>query len=220
MTRRPHRLALATLVLLLCCSCARNPWPDTLLEVAPGLTLAIRIPPGKWRVAAQAPGFLVEEMAGHVAHDLEEQGKAVDAAAIEAAVGQRLAANEQFVFNPVSGAHMEIDFSPLTAGETAPSRRIVADSARYAAESLISEEGVGAVDYQIRRARVPGADHAYSLAANYRKHESPTRFYGLIGFAGGGWFYLYFTDPGKDETDYPESQCMFRSARLLRGMSR
>ncbi len=160
------------------------------------------------------------EMAGHVAHDLEEQGKPVDAAAIRAAVGQRLAANEQFVFNPVSGAHMEIDFSPLAADEVAPSRRIVADSARYAVESLIGEEGVGAVEYRIHRARVPGADYAYSLEADYRKHEIPTRFYGIIGFAAGGWFYLYYTDPGKDETDYPQVAAMFRSARLLRGMAR
>lgn len=219
MPRRFARLFLI-LVLLLLCACAKHPWPDHLLEVSPGLTLAVQIPPGRWQTSAQPPEFLVAEMAEHLAHDLEAQGKTVDDAALQAAAAKRLAANEYFIFNPVSGAHLDIDFSPLSAGDIAPSRRMVADSAHFAAESLVGEEGVTEVNHRVRRERVKGADYAYSLDAAYRKHDVPTRFYGLIGFVGDSWFFFYFTESGKDPEDYPEARCILRSARLLPGASR
>ncbi|MDX9709642.1 MAG: hypothetical protein RBT64_08805 [Trichloromonas sp.] len=219
MLRRFARLFLISALLLLC-ACAKRPWPDRLLEAAPGLTLAIQIPPGRWQVSAQPPEFLSAEMTEHLAHDLEAQGKTVDEADLQAAVARRLAANEHYIFNPVSGAHLDIDFSPLSAGDVAPSRRMAADSARFAAESLISEEGVTEVNHRVRRERVQGADYAYSLDAAYRKHDVPTRFYGLIGFVRDSWFFFYFTESGKDPEDYPEARCMLRSARLLPAPSR
>lgn len=219
MLRHFARLFLIS-VLLLLCACAKRPWPDHLLEVTPGLTLAIQIPPGRWQVSAQPPGFLVAEMTEHLAHDLESQGKTVDEAALQDFASKRLEANEHFIFNPVSGAHLDIDFSLLSAGDIAPSRRMVADSARFAADSLIGEEGVTEVNHRVRRERVKGADYAYSLDAAYRKHDVPTRFYGLIGFARDSWFFFYFTESGKDPEDYPEGRCMLRSARLIPGASR
>ena len=162
MPRRFARLFLISALLLLC-ACAKRPWPDHLLEVAPGLTLAIQIPPGRWQASDQPPEFLVADMIEHLAHDLEAQGKKVDEAALQDFATKRLAANEHFIFNPVSGAHLDIDFSPLSAGDIAPSRRMVADSARFAADSLIGEEGVTEVNHRVRRERVQGADYAYSL---------------------------------------------------------
>ncbi|MDY0268076.1 hypothetical protein [Trichloromonas sp.] len=219
MPRRFVRLLLI-LSLLFLCACAKRPWPDHVLDVSPGRTLTIRIPPERWQNSPQAPVFLIEEMTEHLAHDLEAHDKKVDEAALQAAVDKRLAANEHYIFNPVSGAHLDIDFSPLAAGESAPSRSMVADSTRFAAQSLISEEGVTEVSQRVRRVRVKGADYAYSLDAAYRKHDVPTRFYGLIGFAGDAWFFFYYTDSGKDPEDYPEARCMLRSLRLLSAASR
>ena len=200
---------------LLLSACAVPPAPETLLSVAPRLSVGINLPGGNWKVTSAAPDFLVEGMAEHVAHDLESQGKVADRTAIEAIVAKRLAANEYFVFNPVSGAHMEIDFSPLAPGEVAPSRDSVANSARFAADSLGSEEGVAELSYEVGKARIYGADYAYSLQASFLKHDVATRFYGLIGFVDASWFFIYYTDAGKDPENYPQATQILHSVQVV-----
>ncbi len=203
--------------LLVLSACAVPPAPDALLAVAPGLSVGINLPDEKWIIASEAPDFLVEEMAEHIAHDLEAQGKAAERATIETAVAKRLAANEHFVFSPVSGAHMEIDFSPLDPGDAAPSRDSVADSARYAAESLESEEGIDELSYEVGRARIYGADYAYELQARFMKHDVAMRFYGLVGFVDFSWFFIYYTDAGRDSGDYSQAIQILRSVQVVRG---
>lgn len=204
-------------LLLALSACAVPPAPGTLLAVAPGLSVGISIPSEKWVVAAEAPDFLVDEMAEHIAHDLEALGKAADRGTIETAVAKRLAANEYFIFSPASGAHMEIDFSPLESSELVPSRDSVARSARYAADSLESEEGIEDLSSEVERAHVYGADYAYRLQARFMKHDVPTRFYGLIGFVDTSWFFIYYTDAGRDDEDYPQALQVLRSVQVVRG---
>ncbi len=220
MTQKLLGFIVAGLMMLLTACAVPPPVPGTRLAVGADLSIGIDIPSEKWLVAAEAPAFLVEEMAEHVAHDLEAQGREADRATIERAVAKRMAANEHFVYNPVSGAHMEIDFSPLAPGAAPPSRGSVADSARYAADSLGSEEGVSALAYEIDRMRVHGADYAYGLQASFLKHDVPTRFYGLIGFADASWFFIYYTDAGADGDDYPQAMQMIRSVQVVRGERR
>jgi hypothetical protein len=201
---------------LLLSACAVPPTPGTLLPVTPGLSVGISLPEGRWMVASDPPESLVAEMAEHVAHDLEAQGKEADPKSIQTAVAQRLAVNEYFIFNPVSGAHMEIDFSPLDPGEMAPGRGSVANSARYAADSLGSEEGISGLSSEVEKARVYGADYAYSLQARFMKHDVATRFYGLIGFVENSWFFIYYTDAERDPGDYPQAIQILRSVQVLR----
>ncbi len=200
---------------LLLMSCAVPPAPETQLKVAPGLAVGFNLPQGPWKVASKAPEFLVEAMTEHIAHDLEEEGKPADRASIEAVVGKRLAANEYFIFNPGSGAHMEIDFSPLGPDEAPPSCGSVADSARYAGESLGSEEGIAGLTQQVERVRIHEADCAYGLQASFKKHDVPTRFYGLIGFVDRSWFFIYYTDSGRDQLDYPQAMEILRSVQVI-----
>lgn len=216
MTHKLFGLLLGALLLLVS-ACAAPKAPDALLAVSPGLSVGIDLPDDKWKVSSGAPDFLIDEMAEHVAHDLEAQGKFVDQVTIEDAVAKRLAANEHFVFNPVSGAHMEIDFSPLDSDGEAPSRESVANSARYAADSLGSEEGVAGLTYEVEKVRIYGADYAYSLQASFTKHDVPTRFYGLIGFADSSWFFIYYTDAGRDPEDYPQAMQILRSVQVVYG---
>ncbi len=197
--------------------CALPRAPGTLLSVAPELSVSIEIPNEKWIIASVAPDFLIEEMAEHIIHDLEAQGKVADLKSIEMAVKKQLAANEHFIFNPVSRSHMEIDFSPLEPGESTPSRHVVALSARYAAESLESEEGIGELSYEVDKVRIYGADYAYRLQARFMKHDVPTRFCGLIGFVDTSWFYIYYMDSGRDNDDYPQAVEILHSMQVVRG---
>jgi len=114
---------------------------------------------------------------------------------------RRLGANELFIFNPDSGAVLTIDFSPLRGGEKAPEDGTVASSARYAGESLESEEGVDGVETKTDKVHVPGADYAHQIQASYRQRGKPLKFTGIIGFVDPYWFYLYYKDPLRNTSD-------------------
>jgi len=185
------------------------------LRVAPGVALQYTLPAAHWKVALEAPEFLLEETAEHLEHELAAQGKHLDASALQAAARKRLAANEAYIFNPDSGAYLAIDFSALRDGEKAPGRGAIAESARLAGESLESEEGTRDVRHDYRKAAVAGAEVAYRVDATFRHHDEPRRFIGIIGFRSPYWFYLYYTDPQRDAADVGEMEEILRTLILL-----
>ncbi len=209
------RIVLGVLLLVLC-SCAVPPAVERTERLTSGWSVGFTLPSDRWEVAGKPPGFLVEEQVEHARHELEEQGKTVDPAALRKQVLKRLEASELFVFNRKTHACLELDLSPIKEGERGPSRSTVFDSANYAAGSLESEEGVSGVTYAVSKARVFGADYAYALDAQYLKHGTPTRFYGLVGYASPCWLYFYYNDSRKDPRDYPEMKGMMDALVLSR----
>ncbi|WP_155890685.1 hypothetical protein [Desulfuromonas sp. TF] len=196
-----YRIALLVVVLLF--AGASSLAAET-LSIVPGIALEVNLPGQKWQMSRQAPEFLVRETAEHLEHELADKGKQVDAESLKAEAGKRLAANELFIFNPDSGAVLTIDFSPLKEKEKAPRDRTVASSARYAGESLSSEEGIEGVESKTDKVKVAGAGSAYRVNASYRQHGDPMKFTGIIGFAEPYWFFFYYTDPLRDPGDAEE----------------
>lgn len=184
------------------------------IRISPGLSVELSIPGERWTLALKAPDFLLEETAEHLEHELAAQGKHVDSAKLKAAAAKRLAANEVFIFNPASGAVMTLDFSPLREGEDPPGRKTVAASARYAGDSLASEEGVSEVDMKTVQKMVVGAEHAHGVEARYRHHGEPTLFVGIVGFVNPHWFFFYYTDPLKDPHDAEDMNTILESLIL------
>lgn len=205
------RIAFSMFVLLLAGAASLS--AET-IPVAPGVVLEVNLPGQKWEMSRQAPEFLVSETAEHLEHDLAAQGKQVDAGKLKAEAGKRLGANELFIFNPISGAVLTIDFSPLRENEKAPRDRNVAASARYAGESLSSEEGIEGVKSKTDRVQVTGAGSAYRVRASYRQHGEPKKFTGIIGFADPYWFFLYYADPLRDPGDGEEMERIMDSLAL------
>lgn len=171
-----------------------------IIEIVPGLRVNLELGSSEWSASPTPPAFLVDEMTEHLAHEVPV-GQSVDAERLRDMVIKRLAANELFIFNPASGAHLEVDVSPLREDEREPSKGAVADSARFAGQSLVEEEGVGNVEWKTRKVSIPGAKASYRLDASYTFHGGPRRFVGIVGFSAPYWFYLYFTDPLKTPAD-------------------
>jgi hypothetical protein len=158
------------------------------------------------------PAPLVKEIASHIAHEpaaanaTEEQ--------IERVARKRLLANEAILYHAESGAHLDIDFSPLSEGEKEPTSRTLKNSAKYAAESLSSEEDIEDVDWEVSSVTINGARETYLLSANYLQHDHPMTFLGYIGFVADSWFFLYFTAPGKDPVTLTEVKEMLAKASV------
>ncbi|BCR04823.1 hypothetical protein DESUT3_18920 [Desulfuromonas versatilis] len=206
------RLQMAVLALFLVVGCtAAPPRVDRTVDVGSGLKLGLALPSERWVVQSTVPDFLVEERAEHLEHELAEKGKQVSREDLLNLSRKRLSANELFVFNPQTRAVLEVDFSPLDKGESAPSRGTVANSARFAGESLSQEEGVTQASADVAKTRVYGAMAAYRLDAAYQHHGHSTRFVGVVGFADPCWFYLYYTDPLADAADLQEMDSLLRN---------
>lgn len=180
--------------------------PAETLELVPGLALKVELPGDRWLVSREAPPFLVEETAEHLEHELLAQGKKVDPSQLEAVAKKRLAANEAYIVNRASKAYLTIDFSPLREGETAPGKKAVAASARYAGEGLVDEEGATEVRQKSSKTELQGAEVAYRVDASFRMHDEPRKFIGIVGFRAPYWFYLYYTDPLRDAADIREME--------------
>jgi len=191
-----HKIAVLMLGILLAeatCLAAET------FPVAPGLKLEVNLPGQKWQISRQAPEFLFLETVEDLKHEPAAPGKEIET--LKGLARLRLGANELFIFNPDSGAVLTIDFSPLRGDEKAPEERTVASSARYAGESLESEEGVEGVETKTDKVHVPGADFAHRIQASYRQRGKPVKFTGIVGFVDPYWFYLYFKDPLRNPGD-------------------
>ncbi len=164
-------------------------------EVRPGIEVSIATLPSSWQVSKTPPAFLVRERAAHLHEPQLAAARKAGFDTPEEAARQMLQVNELFIFNPQSGGHLEVDFSPLKAGEEAPTAGTLKASARYAAEGLETEEGIEAVRAKVGKTDITGADAAFRVDAEFRSHGEPTRFVGIITFASNHWIYLYYTGP-------------------------
>jgi hypothetical protein len=183
------------------------PLPVTAAELVISEDLFVEIPLREgWTLHLEPPEALVLEMAAHVAH--EPAAANASAAQIEKVTRNRMAANEAFVYHAASGAHLEIDFSPLEQGASAPSTKTLRTSAEYAAQSLEGEEGVSNVAWDVIPVKIQGAREAFQLVADYQRHDLPVKFVGTIGYVEGYWLFLYFTDPSQKPEVFEQMQEM------------
>ena len=204
------RTALASLLALLLLPLSS--WAET-IRIDDRFLVRFDLPSG-WVLSTEPPRALVEETAEHLKHELEGQDRQPGEDQILAVAAKRLAANEAFVYNPATLAHLSIDFSALNEGEKAPSKKTVRLSAEYAGEGLKEEEGTSEVRTSVDKIPVAGADLAYRLDASYRHHGEPVTFVGIVGFAQPYWFYLYYNDHQKAAQDKEAFETLLRSLRL------
>ena len=183
------------------------------IAVTRNLVVEINLSEG-WTLHLEPPDALVKEMAKHVAH--EPAAANATAEQIEGVARKRMAANEATVYHAASGAHLDIDFSPLDQGQSAPSSQTLRNSAKYAAQSLEGEEDVTDVVWDVTSVKINGAREAFQLAADYKQHDSPIKFLGIIGYVEGYWFFLYYTDPGKGSATFGEMQAMIEQLVVRR----
>lgn len=179
------------------------------IDVTDSLVFEIELGEG-WTLHREPPEALVKEIASHVAHEAAAANATVEQ--IDRVARQRLAANEAIVYHAASGAYLSIDFSSLDPGQSPPSAKTLRNSARYAAESLAGEDDVSDVVWEVTPRQVKGAGEAFQLAADYRQHDLPMKFLGIIGYLEGYWFFLYYTDPGKDPATFAAMQGMLEQA--------
>lgn len=184
------------------------------IPLGSGLSARFDLPSERWEVSAEAPEFLIDQQVHHLRHEAREKGAQVSDDQLQGLARRRLAANEQLVYNRNTQAVLLIDVSPLREEEEVPGDRAVKLSARYAGESLSSEEGVAEVDFRVRPVRMEGVGSVYRLEADYLLHGKPVRFIGQVGFAEGAWFYLYYTDHLADPLDYGEMESLLESFRF------
>lgn len=180
------------------------------VDVGGGLALGISLK-GNWTLALEPPQALVAEAAEHMAHDAAAKGASPTKEQLMQAARQRLAANQAIIYHATEPAHLDIDFSPLDPGQKPPSSKVLENSARYAGESLSDEDELSEIVWEVAPQKIRGARDAYALTAEYRQHGEPVRFLGVIGFAGGQWFFLYYTDRSQKPEVYREMQEMIDS---------
>jgi len=183
------------------------------VDVADGLLVDLDLSEG-WTLHLEPPDALVKEMAVHVAHEPAAANASVEQ--IEKVARKRLAANEAIVYHAASGAHLEIDFSALDPGSSAPSSKTLRNSAKAAAQSLEGEEDVSDVVWSVAPVTIQGAQEAFQLMADYRQHDLPVKFVGIIGYVEGYWFFLYYTDPSQDPAVFAQMQTMLEKLVMRR----
>jgi hypothetical protein len=189
--------------------------PVDAAEIAVTMNLVVEINLSEgWSLHLEPPDALVKEMAIHVAHEPAAANATTEQ--IESVTRKRMAANEATVYHAASGAHLDIDFSPLDQGQSAPSSQTLRNSAKYAAQSLEGEEDVADVVWDVTSVKINGAREAFQLAADYKQHDAPMKFLGIIGYVEGYWFFLYYTDPGKDSGTFGEMQTMLEQLVVRR----
>jgi hypothetical protein len=185
------------------------------IAVAENLIFEIKLDEG-WTLHSEPPEALVTEAATHVAH--EPAAANASAAQIEKVTRKRMAVNEAFIYHAASGAHLDVDFSPLEQGSSAPSLRTLRSSAEFAAQSLEGEKGVSDLVWDVASATIDGVDDTFMLSADYLQHGQPKAFRGYIGYVKEYWFFLYFTAAGRSSEALQEMQSMleFASIRLVK----
>lgn len=138
---RKFLLLFIGVVVLFLASCARPPEPAQMVLVTPEYYLGMDLSDERWKISKYAPEFLIEEMAEHLGHELEDAHPEITPLQVMEATEKRLNVNELFIFNPQSHARLVIDFSALREGESQPSRKTIAASADLAGRGLSNVEG-------------------------------------------------------------------------------
>lgn len=186
-------------------------------EVQPGIEISFAPLPSPWQVSKEPPDFLVKESAAHISPAQLAAARKAGIDSLEEAARQMLKANELFICNPQSGAHVKIDFSPLREGESPPSAGALKASARYAAEGLQDEEGIEAAKSKVGKTRITGAKAASRVDADFLMHGQATRFIGVITFARDHWVYLYYTGPHPGPEDLAVADQILESFSIAPG---
>ncbi len=181
------------------------------IVVAENLVFEIELSEG-WSLHREPPAALVKEAATHVAH--EPAAANASAEQVEKVTRKRMAANEAFIYHAASGAHLDIDFSPLEQGSSAPSLRTLRSSTEFAAQSLEGEKDVSDMVWDVASATIDGVDDTFMLSADYLQHGQPKAFRGYIGYVGQHWFFLYFTAVGRSSEALKEMQSMLELASI------
>ncbi len=182
------------------------------ISVTDSLVFSIKIADGWSLHIDDPPEELVKESASHIAHE-PAAANATQEQILKVA-RNRLMANEAIIYHAETGAHLDIDFSPLEEGEREPGSRNIKNSAKYAAESLASEEDIEDVVSEVTEAKIAGAKETYLLTAKYLQHGHPMTFLGYIGFVADSWFFLYFTAPGDDPASLDDMSEMIKNATV------
>jgi len=185
-------------------------------SIGEGLSISFSLPGSQWQVSARAPEMLVRDTVAHVRYHFEEDGRDVPPD-LEMKVRQRLAGNELFVFNPSSGAHLDVDFSASAAGEAPPSEEAIAGSARAAAAELGQEKDLSDVRSHYGAAPLSGTGVSYRVDATYLKDGEPRTFIGYIAAVRTGWLFLYYTDKQENPRDLDEIEKLFENIRVVDG---
>ncbi len=169
-------------------------------ELKPGLMVVFPEVSPPWKVTTEPSQELVEHLTEHILEDAKEKGQnPTNEQAREVAL-KRAKNNQLFVTNQSSDAHLLISFSPLKEGETAPSAKTVAKSAKYAAEG-VTDEGWEVVSTRHAVTAIKGAQAAQWFAIDYTHEGEASLFMGIVGFADPYWFWLYGNDHLKDPQD-------------------
>jgi len=201
-------LTFAVLLLVL----STSPSAAVDLTVAEHLVFSID-PVSGWTVhPAAPPEALVKETARHIAH--EPAAVRATPEQIEIVARNRLAANEAIIFHPLSGASLNIDFSPFDGGASVPGAEALKSSAEHAARSLANEKDVTDAAWDVKEAQIAGARQTYLLTAKFQRHGHPMIFRGYIGTVERHWFFLYFTAPRDDQQVLREMASMLANASI------
>jgi len=185
------------------------------VEIVPGRYLEFSLPGEQWLFASVPPDFLIAKTAAHMEPGMLKMVSKGKPMTTRDAARKILSANELFVYNPSSEATLVVDFSPLREGEKLPLAKTIQASARYAGESLETEDGLSNVSQKTARTSIEGASIAHRLDASYDKHGQDVRFIGIIGFAEPYWFFLYYTDFQKNPVDLKEMEALLKTVRIV-----
>lgn len=183
------------------------------IPVATSLVVSVPVAEG-WTVHRDPPVELVRETARCIAHNRAAAQATPEQ--IENLARRRLLANEAIVYHVATGAHLDVDFSPLGADELPPSRETVRRSADYAAHSLEGEADVSALTWEVAPFAMTGASEAFLLRARYMQHERPMQQLAVVGYVEGFWFFLYGTVPGEDPRAMTEMRAMLEQVVVQR----
>lgn len=169
-------------------------------RLKPDLKVVLPEVPAPWSVSTEPPPELVEHLAEHLREEAAEKGKTLPADQARQLARQHAGENELFVLNRESNAHLLISVSPLREGESPPSAKSVALSAKYAAEGVVDE---GWADVSSRQAvtTIKGAQFAQWFSIDYTHEQERSLFMGVVGFARPYWFWFYGNDHLKDPRD-------------------
>lgn len=193
-------------------------WGES-VRLAEDLTIDVTLPASRWEMSSAPAQALLDETVEHLHHELEGKGKDLSGDAIKQLAVKRLAVNELFLRSE-SGAHIEIDVSPLNSGEEGPSARGVEKSAEYAGQSMESEEGVEDAAAHVKKVDLQGVSYVFRLDLDYKLHGQKMKFVGLIGFEDPYWLYFYATNPLNDDRDTEEIEAILQSLKVVVDESR
>lgn len=184
-------------------------------DIYPKVAISIPDLPAVWKVTDKAPMDLVEHIAEHIQEEMAHAGKKLsDEQALKMAK-KRLEAEELFLFNPKTEAHVTISIDAMGADEKAPTQADVKLSANYAA-SGVGEEGWENLKVRYISQKVPGADVAQRFEIDFTHEGEKGQFVGLVGFSNPFWFWVYATDHGGNPADKQTINAIVDGFKVIR----